>query len=71
AQEELDRVVGTDRLPIYADQEALPYIDAIVKESLRWELEIPLGVHIVQCKTTWIILFPDFSLSLTVFLAGL
>ncbi|KAJ7829395.1 cytochrome P450 [Mycena olivaceomarginata] len=44
AQEELDRVVGTDRLPTYADQEALPYINAIVKESLRWELVIPLGV---------------------------
>ncbi|KAF7343357.1 Cytochrome P450 [Mycena venus] len=44
AQEELDRVVGTDRLPTYADQAALPYINAIVKESLRWELVIPLGV---------------------------
>ncbi|KAJ7764633.1 cytochrome P450 [Mycena maculata] len=44
AQEELDRVVGTDRLPNYTDQEALPYINAIVKESLRWELVIPLGV---------------------------
>ncbi|KAJ6625069.1 cytochrome P450 [Mycena sp. CBHHK59/15] len=44
AQEELDRVVGTDRLPTYAHQEALPYITAIVKESLRWELVIPLGV---------------------------
>ncbi|KAJ6464016.1 cytochrome P450 [Mycena sanguinolenta] len=44
AQEELDRVVGTDRLVTYADQEALPYINAIVKESLRWELVIPLGV---------------------------
>ncbi|KAJ6588208.1 cytochrome P450 [Mycena capillaripes] len=44
AQEELDRVVGTDRLPTYADQDALPYINAIVKESLRWELVIPLGV---------------------------
>ncbi|KAJ7151361.1 cytochrome P450 [Mycena crocata] len=44
AQEELDRVVGTDRLPTFADQEALPYINAVVKESLRWELVIPLGV---------------------------
>ncbi|KAJ7507105.1 cytochrome P450 [Mycena galericulata] len=44
AREELDRVVGTDRLPDYTDQEALPYITAIVKESLRWELVIPLGV---------------------------
>ncbi|KAJ7608414.1 cytochrome P450 [Roridomyces roridus] len=44
AQEELDRVVGPDRLPTYTDQEALPYINAIVKETLRWELVIPLGV---------------------------
>ncbi|KAJ7337491.1 hypothetical protein DFH08DRAFT_964473 [Mycena albidolilacea] len=40
--EELDRAVGTDRLPTYTEQEALSYINATVKESLRWELVIPL-----------------------------
>ncbi|KAL5341444.1 cytochrome P450 [Aspergillus crustosus] len=36
AQEEIDRVVGTDRLPTFEDRDNLPYINALVKESLRW-----------------------------------
>jgi hypothetical protein len=34
-QEELDRVIGRDRLPTFDDRPALPYIEGIVKESLR------------------------------------
>lgn len=44
AQEELDRVVGPDRLPAFADRPSLPYIDAIVKESNRWHSVTPMGV---------------------------
>jgi cytochrome P450 len=36
AQAELDAVVGRDRLPTFADRERLPYIDAVLKEMLRW-----------------------------------
>ncbi|KAH6917898.1 cytochrome P450 98A3 [Coprinopsis sp. MPI-PUGE-AT-0042] len=43
AQEELDRVVGTDRLPQMSDKENLPYINAIVKEAGRWHTVLPLG----------------------------
>lgn len=35
AQEELDRVVGRDRLPGFEDRESLPYISALVKEVIR------------------------------------
>lgn len=35
AQDELDAVVGA-RCPGFADKESLPYIDALVKETLRW-----------------------------------
>lgn len=35
AQEEIDRVIGNDRLPEYDDKPSLPYITAIVKETLR------------------------------------
>lgn len=35
AQAEIDRVVGHDRLPGYEDQELLPYVTAIMKETLR------------------------------------
>ncbi|KAF7595511.1 hypothetical protein BBP40_005847 [Aspergillus hancockii] len=44
AQEEIDRVVGTARLPGLGDRENLPYIDAVVKEVLRWHPVTPLGV---------------------------
>nr|BAL05171.1 cytochrome P450 [Phanerodontia chrysosporium] len=43
AQEELDRVIGRDRLPSFDDRDALPYITAIVKETLRWGLVAPLA----------------------------
>ncbi|KLO17594.1 cytochrome P450 [Schizopora paradoxa] len=44
AQEELDRVVGSSRMPTFEDRERLPYIDAILKEALRWQPPVPLGV---------------------------
>lgn len=43
AQEELDRVVGKDRLPTFEDEERLPYIKAMVKETLRWRPVAVLG----------------------------
>ncbi|KAJ3019070.1 hypothetical protein NUW54_g182 [Trametes sanguinea] len=44
AQEELDAVVGSDRLPEHADRPSLPYTDAILKETLRWHNVAPLGM---------------------------
>ena len=43
AQAELDEVVGRHRLPTFADYPRLPYIRALVKESLRWKTVDPLG----------------------------
>ena len=42
AQDELDRVVGTDRLPDFTDEPALPYVTALMKEVLRWRPVGPL-----------------------------
>lgn len=36
AQQELDSVCGTERLPTLEDWDNLPYIRACIKESLRW-----------------------------------
>lgn len=36
AQEELDRIVGYDRLPNFGDRPNLPYVEAILKESIRY-----------------------------------
>nr|BED43019.1 cytochrome P450 monooxygenase [Trametes versicolor] len=43
-QQELDTVVGPDRLPEFSDRDALPYINAVVKEIIRWHSVVPLGV---------------------------
>lgn len=43
AQEELDRVVGRDRLPTFDDRAQLPYVSNVVKESLRWKAVSNLG----------------------------
>ena len=44
AQEQIDAVVGRDRVPSFADQERLPYVGAIVKEVLRWRPVGPMGL---------------------------
>ena len=35
AQEEIDRVIGPSRLPDYEDSPSLPYLNAVIKETLR------------------------------------
>lgn len=44
AQEEIDRVVGQDRLPTIDDYPNLPYIRCCIKESIRWMPTVILGV---------------------------
>lgn len=46
AQEEIDRVVGTHRLPDFSDREHLPYITAVMKEALRWHPPAPTGTYL-------------------------
>lgn len=36
AQRELDRVCGADRGPTWQDFADLPYVNAVVKEGMRW-----------------------------------
>ncbi|KAI1335844.1 cytochrome P450 [Xylariaceae sp. FL0016] len=43
AQEELDRVVGRNRLPAFGDMPDLEYIRAIASETLRWRPVAVLG----------------------------
>nr|BAL05152.1 cytochrome P450 [Phanerodontia chrysosporium] len=43
-EEELDSVVGRGRLPDFTDRDSLPYIDCIVKETMRWQPVVPLSV---------------------------
>lgn len=44
AQVELDRVVGPNRLPDYDDLKHMPYIRAVVMETLRWQPALPFAI---------------------------
>ena len=60
AQEEIDSVVGHSRLPSFGDRSSLPYIEAIVTETLRWGCPVPLStLHPTLCWMT-LTLHADF-----------
>ncbi|KAF2875650.1 cytochrome P450 [Massariosphaeria phaeospora] len=44
AQEEIDRVVGTARLPSFSDRDSLPYVNAVMEEALRWHPLTTMGL---------------------------
>ena len=53
AQDELDAVVGRSRAPTFADAPDLPFIQALVKESLRWRPVAPFGIPHTTIKDDW------------------
>ncbi len=44
AQVELEAVIGPHRLPEFSDRKSLPYLNALMKELLRWRSVVPVGV---------------------------
>ncbi|KAI0355429.1 CyP450 monooxygenase [Trametes cingulata] len=44
AQAELDAVIGPSRLPDFNDRPSLPYVNALVKECMRWHVVVTLGI---------------------------
>ena len=50
AQEEVDRVIGSDRLASFSDRESLPYIDAVVAEVLRLRPPVSVGRSSISNK---------------------
>ena len=53
AQEEIDYVVGSDRLPNFGDEKQLPYIRALVKEVLRWRPVNKFGMTHATSEDDW------------------
>ncbi|EIW83720.1 cytochrome P450 [Coniophora puteana RWD-64-598 SS2] len=43
-QAEIDAIVGSDRLPEFSDRPYLPYLEAVLRESSRWHLTVPLSI---------------------------
>lgn len=35
AQEEIDAVIGSERLPEFTDRKSLPYVECVLQETLR------------------------------------
>jgi cytochrome P450 len=54
AQQEIDQALGTCQLPKMADRSRLPYVNAMVKEVLRWHPVAPMGIpHMSIEDDTW------------------
>ncbi|KAL0951023.1 hypothetical protein HGRIS_007764 [Hohenbuehelia grisea] len=53
AQAEIDEVVGPYRMSTFSDRDKLPYINAIVKEVLRWRPVGPIGVARRSLADDW------------------
>ncbi|EIW85684.1 cytochrome P450, partial [Coniophora puteana RWD-64-598 SS2] len=44
AQLEIDCVVGAHRFPSFEDRPSLPYVEAVLREVMRWRPVTPLGI---------------------------
>ncbi|KAF8259817.1 cytochrome P450 [Lactarius quietus] len=44
AQEEIDRIIGSDRLPTFEDEPNLPFVSALSKEVFRWQQAAPFAI---------------------------
>ncbi|KNZ77801.1 O-methylsterigmatocystin oxidoreductase [Termitomyces sp. J132] len=44
AQEEIEAVIGSARLPDFADRDNLPYLECILQETVRWNHAAPTGI---------------------------
>ena len=44
AQEEVDSIIGNDRLPTLADRPRLSFLDQLISEVMRWNPPAPLGL---------------------------
>lgn len=44
ARAELDRVIGTDRLPDFTDRPSLPYLECVIREVFRYVGRVSLGI---------------------------
>jgi cytochrome P450 len=54
AQEEIDRIIGRDRLPVFQDRESLVYVEAIYREVFRWLPPLPMIVpHISEADDVY------------------
>lgn len=52
--DELDTVLGRGHIPTFGDEDSLPYLMAVVKETLRWQPPLPFAVpHLLTRDDTY------------------
>lgn len=47
AFDELDKVLGADQLPTMSDKHRLPYLAAVIKETMRWNPVLPFSAWFI------------------------
>jgi cytochrome P450 len=45
AQKEIDALMSPGHLPGFEDEDQLPYVTALIKETMRWWPVAPMGLH--------------------------
>jgi cytochrome P450 len=52
AHEEIDEALAStgSNFPNFAHKPSLPYLDAVIKETMRWHPALPLSMFIHQCS---------------------
>lgn len=53
SQEEIDKVIGSERMPGFEDEKYLPYIRALIKETLRWRAVNKFGMTHATSEDDW------------------
>ena len=46
AQKEIDTIIGSGRLPDFGDRNRLPFVDAVIAETVTWNPIAPLGLFL-------------------------
>jgi len=57
-QAEIDAVCNNERLPDVADRDQLPYLNATMKELMRWQPVSPLGMFQISTFISRFLTFP-------------
>ena len=55
ARAEINQVMKNEMIPSMVDRTSIPYIDAIIREVLRWYPPVPLGPSVVVLSSVCII----------------
>ena len=63
AQAEIDEVVGRDHAPTFGDRARMPYLEALVREVLRWRPVGPMGLPRKTSEVRWTICITTDSLT--------